>query len=85
VVGNYDNVSNRSDEMTSLGPTYAHEDLEVIIYHPLETGEGTNHDDTHRKTIPKTTKADVSIDAPDSSSRGFARQSAGIELADHDV
>lgn len=58
---------------------------ETYINHPLQTGQCTNHHDTHGETVPKSTKPNFLVDAAHDSSKCFAGLSIGIELADHDI
>ena len=37
-------------------------DLEGVIDPPLETGEGTNHDDSCTETVPETLETDFTVD-----------------------
>lgn len=36
--------------------------LECVVDPPLETGQGTNHDDSCSQTVPEALEADVAID-----------------------
>jgi len=44
------------------GGLETHGDLEGIVDPPLETSEGTNHDDTGAETVPETVEANAGID-----------------------
>lgn len=62
-----------------------HEDLEVVIDHPLQTGKGTNHDNSHWQTVPETLESNVLVDSRSDSTHSLAGLAVGVELADHDI
>lgn len=68
-----------------LYSTYTHEDLEVIIDHPLQTGKCSDHDNSDRKTVPETTKANVLVNTTQGTAKGFTRLAVGVQFADHDI
>jgi len=49
----------------SSGGGEADGDLEGVIDIPLETSEGTNHDDTGAKTVPESLEPDLGVDLTD--------------------
>jgi len=58
--------------------------LEGIIEPPLETSEGTNHDDSCSESSPESLESDFSVDLADV----FAESSLsldGVELGDHGI
>lgn len=55
------------------------------VDHPLETGQGTNHDDTDRQTVPEARESNVLVDPAHGRAKCLALRAICIELADHDV
>lgn len=47
---------------STTGSLEADGSLEAIVEPPLETGEGTNHDDSCAKTSPETLEANFLVD-----------------------
>jgi len=40
-----------------------HEDLEVVVDHPLQTSKSTNHNNSYRQAIPQTAETNITIDS----------------------
>ena len=63
----------------------AHEDLKVVIDHPLETGEGTNHDNSDGQTVPEALEANLLVDSRGDGTHALTGLAVRVELADHDI
>ena len=55
----------RGESSSLAGGLETHGDLEGIVDPPLETGEGTDHDDTGAETVPEAVEADAGVDLAD--------------------
>src|SRR5690606_9926108 len=62
-----------------------HKDLERIVNQPLQTREGTNHDNPDWQSVPQTHESNVLVDSGHGTAERFSGLAVGIELADHDV
>lgn len=65
--------------------TYTKVDLERVVNQPLEGGKSTDHDNSHRKTVPQTLKANVAIDSAHSLGSTLASLAVRVELGNHDI
>lgn len=52
---------------------------------PLKTSQSSNHNDTHRESVPESRKPNVLVDTAHRSTKSFTRSSIRIEFADHDI
>lgn len=59
--------------------------LESIVNEPLHTGQGTNHEDSHRQTVPKTLETNSLVDSLHGLQSGLAGLLLTVDLGDHDV
>ena len=60
-------------------------DLEGVVDVPLETGEGTDHNDTGTETVPESLEADFFVDGLDLFAGGALGVGSLVEDGDHGV
>jgi hypothetical protein len=71
--------------LLGTGGWETNESLEGVVEEPLETSQGTNHDNTNWETVPETAEADLGVDTGDSRAHGLGGLLLGVDLGDHDV
>ena len=59
--------------------------LERVVKEPLETGEGTDHDNTDGETVPETTETNLGVDTADGLAGGLTGLLLSVDLGDHDI
>lgn len=59
--------------------------LEWVVDPPLQTCEGTDHDDSRDETRPESGKSDLAVDFADLLADGSSLLSLTIQLADHGI
>jgi hypothetical protein len=82
VVGNYEFISMYHWQLETLD-TYSKEHLEGIIDHELGTGERSNHDYPHTKTIEQSFYANFAVDPANSLNCGFTGFAIAVEFRHH--
>lgn len=85
MVGSWTVLSVHENETTETCTTYAHEDLEVVVNHPLQSSESSNHDNSDRQPVPEASESDVFIDTAHRGTESLTGLTTGVELADHNV
>lgn len=70
---------------TAVGTTYTKVDLEGVVDKPLERSQSTNHEDTDRQSVPKTTETDLAVYPANSLASALASLPIAVELRDHDI
>jgi hypothetical protein len=58
--------------------------LEGVVDEPLESGEGTDHEDTGTETSPETGESDFRVDGSDRG-LGLSRLQGSVEFTDHSI
>lgn len=59
--------------------------LEGVIDEPLETSQGSDHDNTDGETVPETTEANLGVDTANGSTHGLTSLLLSIDLGYHDI
>ena len=62
-----------------------HEHLKIVVDHPLQTSERSNHEDPNREPIPESSEPNVFVDTARCASKAFAGLAIGVELRNHDI
>jgi hypothetical protein len=65
--------------------TYTEVHLEGVVNEPLECGQGTNHEDTNRQSVPQTTESNLAVDPADCLTCTLPSFAVAVEFRDHDI
>lgn len=59
--------------------------LERVVKEPLETSEGTNHNNTDGETVPETTETNLGVDTANGLAGRLTGLLLSVNLGDHDI